>query len=48
MVAAAMGIEIESLEVEAIGELDLRGTLGMDRRDAPSASAASAATLACA
>src|SRR5437870_3908435 len=31
MVAAAMGIEIESLEVEAIGELDLRGTLGMDR-----------------
>ena len=31
MVAAAMGIEIESLEVEAIGDLDLRGTLGMDR-----------------
>ena len=31
MVAAAMGIELESLEVEAIGELDLRGTLGMDR-----------------
>ena len=31
MVAAAMGIEIQSLEVEAIGELDLRGTLGMDR-----------------
>jgi len=31
MVAAAMGIEIEWLEVEAIGELDLRGTLGMDR-----------------
>jgi uncharacterized OsmC-like protein len=31
MVAAAMGIEIEALEVEAIGELDLRGTLGMDR-----------------
>jgi uncharacterized OsmC-like protein len=32
MVAAAMGIEIESLEVEAIGEMDLRGTLGMDRQ----------------
>jgi uncharacterized OsmC-like protein len=31
MVAAAMGIELEALEVEAIGELDLRGTLGMDR-----------------
>jgi uncharacterized OsmC-like protein len=31
MVAAAMGIEIQSLEVEAIGDLDLRGTLGMDR-----------------
>lgn len=31
MVAAAMGIELQSLEVEAIGELDLRGTLGMDR-----------------
>jgi len=31
MVAAAMGIELESLEVEAIGDLDLRGTLGMDR-----------------
>jgi uncharacterized OsmC-like protein len=31
MVAAAMGIELLSLEVEAIGELDLRGTLGMDR-----------------
>jgi uncharacterized OsmC-like protein len=31
MVAAAMGIELESLEVEAIGELDLRGTLGVDR-----------------
>jgi uncharacterized OsmC-like protein len=31
MVAAAMGIEIESLEVEAIGDMDLRGTLGMDR-----------------
>ena len=31
MVAAAMGIELESLEVEAIGEMDLRGTLGMDR-----------------
>jgi uncharacterized OsmC-like protein len=32
MVAAAMGIEIESLEVEATGEMDLRGTLGMDRQ----------------
>jgi uncharacterized OsmC-like protein len=31
MVAAAMGITIEGLEVEAIGEMDLRGTLGMDR-----------------
>jgi uncharacterized OsmC-like protein len=31
MVAAAMGIELEALEVEAIGELDLRGTLGVDR-----------------
>jgi uncharacterized OsmC-like protein len=34
MVAAAMGIEILSLEVEAIGDLDLRGTLGMDRQAA--------------
>ena len=32
MVAAAMGIELEALEVEAIGELDLRGTLGVDRQ----------------
>lgn len=31
MVAAAMGIEIESLAVEATGDLDLRGTLGLDR-----------------
>ena len=31
MVAAAMGIEIQALEVEAIGDLDLRGTLGMER-----------------
>jgi uncharacterized OsmC-like protein len=31
MVAAAMGIEIQALEVEAIGDLDLRGTLGMGR-----------------
>jgi uncharacterized OsmC-like protein len=31
MVAAAMGLELESLEVEASGEMDLRGTLGMDR-----------------
>jgi uncharacterized OsmC-like protein len=34
MVAAAMGIEIEALEVEATGTVDLRGTLGMSR-DAP-------------
>jgi uncharacterized OsmC-like protein len=27
-----MGIQIQALEVEAIGELDLRGTLGMDRQ----------------
>ena len=31
MVAAAMGIELEALEVEASGELDLRGTLGVER-----------------
>jgi uncharacterized OsmC-like protein len=31
MVAAAMGIELEALEVEATGELDLRGTLGVSR-----------------
>ncbi len=31
MVAAAMGIELESLEVEAVGELDLRGTMGLSR-----------------
>lgn len=31
MVAAAMGIQLEELEVEATGDLDLRGTLGMDR-----------------
>jgi uncharacterized OsmC-like protein len=31
MVAAAMGIELEALEVEATGELDLRGTMGLDR-----------------
>jgi uncharacterized OsmC-like protein len=31
MVAAAMGIELESLEVEAVGTLDLRGTLGMGK-----------------
>lgn len=31
MVAAAMGIEIESLEIEATGTLDLRGTLGVSR-----------------
>ena len=31
MVAAAMGIALERLEVEAEGELDLRGTMGLDR-----------------
>jgi uncharacterized OsmC-like protein len=31
MVAAASGIETEKLEVTATGELDLRGTLGIDR-----------------
>jgi uncharacterized OsmC-like protein len=31
MVAAAMGIEIESIEMEASGTMDFRGTLGMDR-----------------
>lgn len=30
MVAAAMGVETRSIEVEAEGELDLRGTLGLD------------------
>ena len=29
MVAAAMGIEIESLEIEAAGTMDFRGTLGL-------------------
>ena len=31
MVAAAMGIELEALEVEVEGDLDLRGTLAMSR-----------------
>jgi uncharacterized OsmC-like protein len=31
MVAAAMGIEIEALEVEVSGSMDFRGTLGMER-----------------
>lgn len=31
MVAAAMGIALESCEVTVEGELDLRGTLGLDR-----------------
>ncbi len=31
MVAAAMSIEIELLEIEATGTLDLRGTLGVSR-----------------
>lgn len=34
MVAAAMGIEIESLDIEVTGTLDLRGTLGL-ARDVP-------------
>jgi uncharacterized OsmC-like protein len=34
MVAAATGIETERIEVVAEGEIDLRGTLGVDR-DAP-------------
>jgi uncharacterized OsmC-like protein len=34
MVAAAMGIETERIEVTAEGEIDLRGTLGISR-DAP-------------
>ena len=34
MVAAAMGIECERIEVTAEGEIDLRGTLGVSR-DAP-------------
>jgi uncharacterized OsmC-like protein len=31
MVATAMGIEARSIEVEVEGDLDLRGTLGLDR-----------------
>ncbi len=31
MVADSMGIELESVNVEVTGELDLRGTLGIDR-----------------
>jgi uncharacterized OsmC-like protein len=31
MVAAAMGIEARRIEVQAEGDLDLRGTLGIDR-----------------
>lgn len=34
MVAAAMGLEVRSIGVAAEGDLDLRGTLGIDR-DAP-------------
>lgn len=34
MVATAMGIETERIEVTVEGDLDLRGTLGIDR-DAP-------------
>jgi uncharacterized OsmC-like protein len=31
MVAAAMGLEVRSVETTAEGDLDLRGTLGLDR-----------------
>ena len=31
MVAEAMGIEVESIEVEVEGELDLAGTLGVSK-----------------
>ena len=31
MVAANMGIELEDVKVTVVGDLDLRGTLGMDR-----------------
>jgi uncharacterized OsmC-like protein len=31
MVAGAMGLELEAVHIEATGELDLRGTLGMSR-----------------
>jgi uncharacterized OsmC-like protein len=31
MVAAAMGIELEAVEIEAVATADLRGTLAMDR-----------------
>lgn len=31
MVAAAMGIQIETLDIEATGKLDLRGTMGVSR-----------------
>jgi len=34
MVAAAMGLDVRSISVTAEGDLDLRGTLGVDR-DAP-------------
>jgi uncharacterized OsmC-like protein len=34
MVAAAMGVEVRKIEVTVEGDLDLRGTLGVDR-DAP-------------
>jgi uncharacterized OsmC-like protein len=31
MVAAAMGVELEAIEVEVSGQADLRGTLAMSR-----------------
>jgi uncharacterized OsmC-like protein len=31
MVANALGVDLESLEVEVTGDIDVRGTLGMDR-----------------
>jgi uncharacterized OsmC-like protein len=44
MVAAAMGIEIEELEVKATGTVDLRGTLGMSREAPVGLTAISCAT----
>ena len=34
MVATAMGVPTRKIEVEAVGELDLRGTLGIDKTGA--------------
>ena len=35
MVATAMGLEVERIEATVEGDLDLRGTLGLDREAAP-------------